>query len=671
VSQETFGRYQLIKKLASGGMAQIYLARQLGLQGFEKLVVVKRILPHLSENEDFVTMFLDEARIAARLNHPNVVTIFDLGEQDDAYFIAMEHIHGDDVRRVWKQAERKGKRIPIPLVARIIADACAGLDYAHKRTDQAGRPLNIVHRDVSPQNILASFEGAVKVVDFGIAKAADQATVTKSGVLKGKYSYMSPEQARGKGVDSRTDVFALGVVFHELLTGARLFKRASDIETLNAVSECKVKPPSVLDPRVPSDLDPIVMKALAKSKDARYPDMRAMQQAIEEWLVKKKLASSSAHLAEFMKEIYAERLAREAEEDKEKLRLAEAAADASNDEGKAKRPAKGSKPPRTNSSPASRASGSDPTKPEGGRVSKSSSNSGAKPAPKQSGGRRPETQALEAPPMKAFQRPLAIGLIVGLAVAVLLLAIVALTGGAKARVTVVTAPPGALVRFNGQWLDCSTPCRLPQVAAGEYPLELSKTGYVTVKARIGIESSGDHSVPFDLEKLPPPKKPIVDVNVSFTSDPSGASVTIDGRRRGSTPVSVTLMAGVTVPVVFEFEGFEPVTRQVTVTTEKAEMTVNATLRRPTVEPEPPPAPTPKRERGSRRGGETGTVRFIATPYATVECPPYRFGETPFGDKTMAVGEYRCTFTNADLGKTQTRTVRVEANDVVRVKVSFQ
>ncbi len=281
MSLETYGRYQLLKKLATGGMAQIYLARQLGVQGFEKLLVVKRILPHLAENEDFITMFLDEARIAARLNHPNVVQIFDLGQQDDTFYIAMEYIHGEDVRKVWKQAERQGTAIPIPLICRIIIESCSGLDYAHKKPDPAGRPLNIVHRDISPQNILVSFEGGVKVVDFGIAKAADQATVTKSGVLKGKYSYMSPEQAQGKPVDARTDVFALGVVLYELLTGARLFKRANDIQTLNAVTECQVEPPSHIDARLPKDLDAIVMRALARDPAARFPTARDMALAIE------------------------------------------------------------------------------------------------------------------------------------------------------------------------------------------------------------------------------------------------------------------------------------------------------------------------------------------------------------------------------------------------------
>ncbi|MCP3062365.1 protein kinase [Myxococcus sp. K38C18041901] len=313
MTTETYGRYQLLKRLAMGGMAQLYLARQQGPEGFEKLVVVKRILPHLAENDDFVKMFLDEARIAARLNHANVVQIFDLGAQDDSFFIAMEYIHGDDLRRIWKQSEAMGQPVPVPLVCRILIEACSGLDYAHKRTDPStGRPLGIVHRDVSPQNILVTFEGGVKVVDFGIAKAADQATVTRSGVLKGKYSYMSPEQAAGQRVDCRADIFALGVVLYELLTCTRLFKRPSDIQTLAAVAECKVLPPSQVNPRVPQDLDAIVLKALAKDPVARYQEAVHLQLALEDWLSANRLPSSTAHVAVYMKDIYAERLASEA-----------------------------------------------------------------------------------------------------------------------------------------------------------------------------------------------------------------------------------------------------------------------------------------------------------------------------------------------------------------------
>nr|WP_301340493.1 protein kinase [Corallococcus exercitus] len=313
VSIETYGSYQLLKRLATGGMAQIYLARRPGSDAPDKLLVLKRILPHLSENDEFVRMFLDEARIAARLAHPNVVQIYDLGAEGDTFFIAMEYIHGVDARRLWKRSETAGRPLPVPLVCRILLEACAGLDYAHKKTDATGRPLDIVHRDVSPQNILVTFDGGVKVVDFGIAKAADQATVTRSGVLKGKYSYMSPEQAAGQRVDRRSDVFALGVVLHELLTGGRLFKRPSDMLTLSAVAECHVPVPSQVAPRVPVELDAIVLKALAKEPDARYQHAQELQRALEGWLASQpQPCGTTADLAAYMRELFADRLSEEA-----------------------------------------------------------------------------------------------------------------------------------------------------------------------------------------------------------------------------------------------------------------------------------------------------------------------------------------------------------------------
>lgn len=312
---EAFGRYELIKKIATGGMAEIFLARQAGIEGFEKLLVLKRILPHLAENEEFVEMFLHEARVAVRLNHPNIVQIYDLGEEGGSYFIAMEYVHGDDARRIWRTCEKAGMNLPIPLACRIAMDAAAGLAYAHKRCDASGRPLNIIHRDISPQNLLVSFEGAVKVADFGIAKAADQATQTRSGVLKGKYSYMSPEQASGLEIDQRTDQFALGIVLHELLTFQRLFKRGNEIQTLTAVADCQVAPPSSINSNVPPELDAIVMKALSRNPGDRFADLTEMQLALEEWLVTTRQPSSNALLSTFLKSLYADRLSQESREE--------------------------------------------------------------------------------------------------------------------------------------------------------------------------------------------------------------------------------------------------------------------------------------------------------------------------------------------------------------------
>ncbi|MFL5321178.1 MAG: serine/threonine protein kinase, partial [Myxococcaceae bacterium] len=308
-----FGRYQLLKKIASGGMGQVFLARTGGSGGFEKLLVIKRILPQLVEDEEFIEMFFDEARIAARLNHPNLVQIFDLDQAEGSHYLAMEYVAGEDLRRVDKKARAISTPIPLGLILRIISDAAAGLDYAHKARDAQGKPLNLVHRDVSPQNILVGFDGAVKLIDFGVAKAAGRMQHTASGILKGKYPYMSPEQADGQEMDGRSDQFALGIVCWELLTQQRLFKGESDMHTLRLVKDCLVPKPSSLNPEVPPAIDEVVLKALAPKAQDRYRDAAEFRLAIENLLISHSIPASSAHLSAWMQQIYAERIEREAD----------------------------------------------------------------------------------------------------------------------------------------------------------------------------------------------------------------------------------------------------------------------------------------------------------------------------------------------------------------------
>src|SRR3954470_10755406 len=308
----TFGRYELLKRLAGGGMGEVYLARQRGIDGFQKLLVIKTLLPHLCEDEEFITMFKDEARVTAQLIHPNICQVFEFEQVGGVYYMAMEYLRGEDLRRLWKACEQKGTPLRVPLICRIISDAAAGLDFAHSLRDSRGDPFNIVHRDISPQNILVTFEGGVKIIDFGVAKAAGRAQHTQTGALKGKYSYMSPEQVAGLEVDGRSDIFALGIVLHELLTGRRLFKADSDVQTLARVRECVVAPPSRLNPQLPPGLDAIVLKSLAKDPNDRYTTAQEFRLAIEDWLIQGRMSASSAHLAEFLKQIYAERLDKEA-----------------------------------------------------------------------------------------------------------------------------------------------------------------------------------------------------------------------------------------------------------------------------------------------------------------------------------------------------------------------
>ena len=308
----TFGRYELLKRLAGGGMGEVFLARQRGLHGFQKLLVLKTLLPHLSEDEELITMFKDEARVTAQLIHPNICQVFEFDQAAGVYYMAMEYLRGEDLRRLWRACESAGRRLPVPLVCRIVADAASGLDFAHGLRDAEGAPYQIVHRDISPQNVFVTFEGGVKIIDFGVAKAAGRAQHTRTGALKGKYGYMSPEQAAGLAVDNRSDVFALGVVLHELLTGRRLFKAESDVQTLARVCACEVPPPSELNPQLPPGLDPIVLRALRKDPGERFRTAQEFRLALEDWLVLGRMSASSAHLAEFLKVVYAERLDREA-----------------------------------------------------------------------------------------------------------------------------------------------------------------------------------------------------------------------------------------------------------------------------------------------------------------------------------------------------------------------
>ncbi len=264
------GRFELVTKLATGGMAELFLARERGLAGLERLVVIKRILPHLADNPSFIEMFLREARIIARLNHPNVVQIYELGEENGSYYIAMEYIHGSTVREMQVLAERDGVELPVEVAVSVIDRACRGLHAAHELRDLEGNPLELIHRDVSPHNLMCTTEGFVKVLDFGVAKASQGIEATNSGHLKGKFAYMSPEQCKGLKLDRRADIFALGIVLWEALTGRRLFKREKDLDMMRAVVQEDAEPPSLYNPAVPEAIDQVVLKALFKDRDQRY-----------------------------------------------------------------------------------------------------------------------------------------------------------------------------------------------------------------------------------------------------------------------------------------------------------------------------------------------------------------------------------------------------------------
>ncbi len=265
-----FGQYVLLEKIASGGMAEVWKARMRGVEGFQKIVAIKKILPHLSDNSDFVEMFVDEAKLAAQLNHSNIIHIYDLGRIAKSYYIAMEYIDGHDLKSIMGTAEETDQRLPVELALFIVSKIAGALEYAHRKRDFDEKEMELVHRDVSPQNVLISYEGDIKLCDFGIAKAASKASHTLSGALKGKLQYMSPEQAWGRRIDRRSDIFALGAVLFELLTGRKLFGGDNELSVLEQVRHARVAAPSTINEEVTPEIDAIVMKALQGEPSSRY-----------------------------------------------------------------------------------------------------------------------------------------------------------------------------------------------------------------------------------------------------------------------------------------------------------------------------------------------------------------------------------------------------------------
>jgi serine/threonine protein kinase len=299
-----YGPYRLLQRVAVGGMAEVFKAKRSGVEGFEKVVAVKRILPHLSDNKEFVDMFVDEAKMVAGLTHPNIVQIFDLGRLEKSYYIAMEYVQGRDLRSILRRARERATRVPLDLCALIASRVCSALEYAHRKKDDRGQPMMTVHRDISPQNILISFEGDVKLTDFGIAKAASKATVTEVGALRGKLLYMSPEQAWGKPMDRRSDLFSLGIVFYEMVTDHKPFLGSSEVSILETVRECKVAPPSSLNREVPPALERVVMKALERDPERRYQDAAEMYRDLEAVMHEAPPPPTAAALARFMETLY-------------------------------------------------------------------------------------------------------------------------------------------------------------------------------------------------------------------------------------------------------------------------------------------------------------------------------------------------------------------------------
>jgi serine/threonine protein kinase len=308
-----FGKYVLLDRISVGGMAEVFKAKSFGVEGFEKVIAIKRILPSMGEDEDFISMFIDEAKIAGQLAHANIGQIHELGEVDGAHFIAMEYIQGRDLLQLQKRYRKLKKKLPVPTACFIVMKVCEGLNYAHKKRDVLGANLEIVHRDCSPQNVVVSYEGEVKLIDFGIARAASRSSRTQAGVLKGKFAYMSPEQVRGLPLDRRSDIFSMGTILFECLTGERLFNAESDFSTLERVRNAEFDRKAMKAAGVPPEVEAIVFKALERSTEDRYQWCSEMRADLSTYLQGIDTAYTSRSLGNDVRTVFAKELQRDRE----------------------------------------------------------------------------------------------------------------------------------------------------------------------------------------------------------------------------------------------------------------------------------------------------------------------------------------------------------------------
>ena len=305
-----FGKYLILDKIATGGMAELHQAKITSVEGFEKLVAIKRILPNLTQDNNLVDMFIDEAKLAAMLTHQNIVQIYDLGSMEGAYFIAMEYIHGKDLRIVSNKGQEISRPLPLEYAIYITCRICSGLDYSHNFKDFQGNPLKLIHSDISPQNILITYEGDIKIVDFGIAKAAKKTSDTKEGLIRGKVAYMSPEQAAGETIDHRSDIFSTGILLYEMVTGKRMFE-GSNLKVLDRVRQADFKAPEEIITDLHPQLSEVLRLALAKTPSRRYKSCAAMRADLEECLSSFSVRPSAEGLSQYMKDLFAEEIAAE------------------------------------------------------------------------------------------------------------------------------------------------------------------------------------------------------------------------------------------------------------------------------------------------------------------------------------------------------------------------
>ncbi len=686
VFPQQFGRYILTAKIAMGGMAEIFRAKSLGAEGFEKVVVIKRILPHFCEEEGFVTMFKDEAKVASHLNHANVVQIFDFDEVEGLFYIAMEYVEGRDLKRVLDQGAKLGRALSIAQAVYIMIEASKGLDYAHKRVVD-GQPLSIIHRDVSPHNVMVSFNGEVKIMDFGIAKAAARSTKTRVGTVKGKCAYMSPEQARGKNLDPRSDLFALGVCLWEMLTGKRLFVGDSDFETLNNVLRAEVPPPSELNAEVPKELDTIVLKALAREVDQRHKDVGAFVNELNRWFFSAVPDPDAVNLNGYMHDLFGEEI--------QQLRQ-EAQSEAQMMEGVRKGVSNVAvKKPGTGSQPAAQAADDERTMALPGASLQVGDSDRTMALPDAMSQVRMNAATLGSQGGHLAPAPAKsnVGLIVGILLAVLVAGAIAAflkfgMGPAEAPPAAAVAAPAVPAEKPKLKLSVKAPGAVEilvdgkpecmgkelcdvSVEAGKHKVIAKNDAGKGVDQEVNVASDGqvvELKLPA-VEKKPDVPPPVVAQGpaVLLKIQPDTATITVNGKPvvldKGTASLPGTKV-GDKLIVIAQADGFKPETKEFEVKNPSAEL-FELKLQRD--KPTPTVGQTESKTKEPAAAGP-GKVKINAKPWAKIEIKGKDYELTP-KEVTLPAGKYTVVLTKGSVRKTVGVTVRTGETASVSVDMT--
>lgn len=624
LSAQIFGKYEVIRRLALGGMGEVFLARQTGV-AVDRLVILKSLLPELAEQPGFIEQFLDEARVAATLNHPNIVAIYEVGLWNGVYFIAMEYIHGADLSKLQRAAAQNRIVLPFQVSARIIHDSCLALDHAHFAKDVNGNPLNIVHRDISPQNIMVRTDGVSKVVDFGIAKASNTSTRTATGMLKGKLQYMPPEQVRGEVLDGRSDQFALGAVLWEMTTGKRLFKGANELETLERILKHPIPPPSTIVPGFPRELEAVILRMLQRDPAHRFSRCKEAAKQLQTYLDASSRHVGEQQVADFVHSAMGDAL--------EKVT---------------------SDLTPTAENFLIRLGGSHDDDEEAAGFTPTTSRKVVATLPNQ------KSKAAWA---------------IGAAAALFLTALCAIAlvlliqsdddgENAVRRVDVNdTVAPDPVYTLEGNVLRITAPkgaqIKLDGVARKE-----------TVPAVIADLATGMHQIVVVKDDVPSKPKlfkvEAVQTQLKVTSEPSGATVYLNGKTVGETPLFLDDTSPGTVALKLRKRRYVTETHEVEIqagTTKTVHYALDRA--RSSGSSSPPPAPKPTPVAKAPAAPKYGYVTLNSSPWAKITIDGKPFGSTPIFKKKVSAGRHKVRLVNEEMGVNVSRTITVEGGRVLK------